>query len=729
MKEKIKSAFRFLKELDYRHYINVVITLLFIACGVFIFSNSLARFAESVRNFFTSCAYSVCEWVLEDNPITPTVNDIQSWHFYPSKFAPLTLLPITWEEFTVVWATYWQTFFKLETLLYYLIFLLELSSYILYGIMFGVAIGVIAYKIFKRYLKKQNNDYDVESKAVKCAKRASDFTYRPIKKWISGYISFLGENAYYLKLWCALWLFYFNAFAIAVDFVAYYAYLLGGLDFLSLYRQVYKLMLDLTTVVRFVPAIIWFWCTVGVLEYHARQVGYDRLDHRERRNCGFLGERGVVTIVYGPMGAGKTKLITDMALSEETRMRNEAFEIIIESDFKFPNMTWATFEQDFKKAIEEHKVFSIPTVRKWLRKKYREWVKSPCSEKLWNYDYERYGLTYDDNLKVSNVWEVIDDYACAYFIYTIQSSLLIANYSIRVDNLMQDVGNFPIWNTDFFRRDSRLMDSYSRHAHILDFDMLRLGKRVLENNPNRYAFGFGVYVISEIDKERKNEKELREQGVKSDAEQANQKNDLFNTLLKMSRHACVVAHRVFVKVFADLQRPESLGADARELGEIHYIEDKGEMDCVLPFYAPFYLLETLFAWTFGHFVNLYYKYRFTRSDKTLPMYLAKNLEAFIKRLRDRTCNLYGSSVVKLKVESGRMDGEAKDKVYYLQSKKIYSNRYATDCLASIFETYAERNTIGINDLPEYVGDLASDDEALMQHSFFQIEVRGYNAAA
>ena len=122
------------------------------------------------------------------------------------------------------------------------------------------------------------------------------------------------------------------------------------------------------------------------------------------------------------------------------------------------------------------------------------------------------------------------------------------------------------------------METFSRHSHIIDFDMLRLGRVVLEDNPKRYAFGFGVYVISEIDKERKNDKELRESGIKGDAPVANQKNDLFNTLLKMSRHACIVANRVFVKVHADLQRPESLGADARELGELHYIEDYTVVD-------------------------------------------------------------------------------------------------------------------------------------------------------
>ena len=44
-----------------------------------------------------------------------------------------------------------------------------------------------------------------------------------------------------------------------------------------------------------------------------------------------------------------------------------------------------------------------------------------------------------------------------------------------------------MWNTDFFEKDSRLIDSYSRHSHIIDFDSLRLGKKVIENNPKKWA--------------------------------------------------------------------------------------------------------------------------------------------------------------------------------------------------------------------------------------------------
>ncbi len=61
---KIKEIFKYLKSLDYRHYINFVITLGFLALGVFIFPNSVLRVAETVRNFGTSLAFYFCELLI-----------------------------------------------------------------------------------------------------------------------------------------------------------------------------------------------------------------------------------------------------------------------------------------------------------------------------------------------------------------------------------------------------------------------------------------------------------------------------------------------------------------------------------------------------------------------------------------------------------------------------------------------------------------------------------------
>lgn len=311
-------------------------------------------------------------------------------------------------------------------------------------------------------------------------------------------------------------------------------------------------------------------------------------------------------------------------------------------------------------------------------------------------------------------------YACAYLIYTVQSSLIIANYSVRVDTLLYDLDNFPLWNADFFKRDSRLLDSFSRHCKILDFDMLRLGQIMLENNPNRNAYGFGVYGITELDKERKNTPELKD--VKATDDECNQKNDLFNVLLKMSRHACVIANRVFVKVFADLQRPDSLGADCRELGEVTYIEEKTSIEPVLPFFSLYYLFEMLIDWAFKPFRSIYAEYRFNRSDNTLPLYLFKGVESRLQHIKERTRNVFGSATLTLELQSGRMDGNPKKRKWYRMPKKIYSRRYTTDCQQAIFERRAEHNFVGIDDLREYAEDMANGEELIYQNSHMQVEL-------
>lgn len=59
------------------------------------------------------------------------------------------------------------------------------------------------------------------------------------------------------------------------------------------------------------------------------------------------------------------------------------------------------------------------------------------------------------------------------------------------------------------------------------------------------------------------------------------------------------------------------------------------------------------------------------------------------------------------------------------SKNAYSRRYSTDCLSGIFDLYAVKNIVGINDLPEYATERGLDKENLTQNSHFQTEVHQY----
>jgi hypothetical protein len=465
--------------------------------------------------------------------------------------------------------------------------------------------------------------------------------------------------------------------------------------------------------VKFLP--IWAW--VGVIAFFfgrfRKKIGMARLRHFENRNKGFINERPLVTMVCGTMGTGKTTVITDMALSEEGMLRDKAFELILKNDLKFPYFPWINLENDIKRAMEYHQVYNLATCRVFVEKKFARWGKKRCKGKLFGYDHEQYGLYHDDKLKVENVWQVIEKYAQLYFIYVIQSSVIVSNYAIRTDAVLSDAGNFPLWNNDFFARDSKLMEAYSRHSKILDFDSLRLGQKVLKENPYKDSFEFGVVAITEIGKERKNTLEL--QGTKRKDEETNQKNDLFNIALKMIRHPATVDNFPFVKVITDEQRPESWGADARDLCEIVHIKSVSEPDIAMPFFDLEYLL---YDWFFSRFQGLYYRYRFNRGDNTLPIYLFKSLTAKLYHYYHRTLNLYGIKVCSVETEAGTQTGKRKDKKYYLMTKKIYANRFSTDCYKGFFEEKSLRSPVGITDLPEYSSEVATMSELQRQNSYF-----------
>lgn len=732
------------KKLNYRHYICIFITLVFLGLGVF-YLNFIPRLLETFRDFGMSIAYYFCELFLENNPINATVNMPIELKWFDDYFEPLSLLPMEFEEFKQLWDEYWflvksETNFQLY--LYSISdFLYVMSKFLL------VLMPLVVLIIFsiKKTLETVNHNDNVDSKQLRVYKKFSISVISPIKNWLISFAVFL-KNTKYLNIWTWLWALYFNVVGIIVAFLAYYFFLISSFDFTTIYNQVLKLVEDLTPMIRTVPVFVWIVLVIAIFCYICRKIGYDSLYHKERCNRGFVNERGVVTIVYGAMGVGKTALITDMALSAEVEMRDMAFEILLESDYKYPSFPWVNLRRELKRAIDKRIVVDMPSCRKlvttWALRYYQcaELYNKYCRNKavyksirrhkfpeykrfgnlIFGYDDVNYPTTYNDKLKVTNIWETIEDYSCAYLIYTVQSSLIFSNYSIRTDNVMMDIGNFPLWNTDFFKRDSRLLDSFSRHAHILDFDMLRLGKRMLENNPNRNAFGFGVYVVSEIDKERKNALELQETKAKTD--ECNQKNDLFNSCLKMSRHACVINNRVFLKILCDLQRPEDWGAGGREVGEVVFVKEKGDMVPTLPFFSPFYAIEGIFLWLKGLFDGFYTEFIHNRSDNILLVHFLKNTVAKLSSYCTGVNNTFGAQTLHLDVESGRMDGEAKKRKYYRMPKKIYSKRYATNCLSAIFQN-GEVNTVYVDDFIEYVGIMATRNELDLQHSHFQRDLK------
>lgn len=702
LKEKIKN-------LNYRHYIAIAITVIFLCITIFVFPNAFIRIGEALRDLWKSICYYVQEIFGFDWGIEATVI-----HKSNVPFSSFGNLPETWEEFVVAWNKYWNTWTTSENFQAYLSYLGTLiSNFSRILLLIVLPLFLIFYILFQRYLRSENNNYNTDSKPLKFMKKFATKTYIPVKAWLTSFVDFIREHKRYFQIWLFIWAFNFNLITIIIEFVAYYLYFVISFSFETLYTQFYKLFIDLSVPLSFIPPFVWAVIIYMFICWLRKKIGYSRLQHFENKNCGMINERPIVLMLCGTMGKHKTTIITDMALSQEVMLRDKAFELILENDMKFPNFPWINLENDLKMAMRRHEIYSLATIKAYIYNKYKLWQYDKSQKNIYDYDYLRYGLTYNNNLEIIDIWKVIENYAQLYFVYILQSSLIVSNYSIRSDNILNDIGNFPMWDTDFFKRNPEYMEAQSRHAHIIDFDSLRLGKKMIENNIKTDVLEIGVVNITEVGKERKNNLTLQEVKIKEVF--ANQKNDGFNDALKMIRHRSTIDNFPFIKIITDEQRPESWGADARDLLEVVTIDEVSDKKLAMPFFA---LTDLIHDWMFYKFINLYYKYRFTRSDNTLFMYSVKKFISCFHHFHERIYNTFGFKQATTQVENGTLDGKILERKYYIMSKKIYSRRFSTDCFSDFFTEKALNSPIGINDLEEYATEKATFDELQMQNSYF-----------
>ena len=737
IKRLFLSCFNRIKR-DYRHIICLTITLISVGFG-FLFPNALPRLAETFRDFGTSVAYYFCEiFAPENNPVTPTVLKMPEWTWANDMWEPLRIFPWTWEEFKVLWVKYWQVFFTRDNFIGYWEAFGDLMYNLSRGALLIIPVILLIIVALNNYKTKYCTDRNKRSPQLQIYEKILFKVVYPIIAWCKDFVAFCKENHVYYKIWLGLWALHFNVISLFVAFLAYYLYFAVSFDFVSLYTQLLKLLVDLAPLVRFIPGVIWFGISVWVYNHICRSMAFARLYHAERCNRAFLSGRGVVTTIYGEMGIGKTQLVTSMSLSAEIDMFDMAFEILLEKDLMFPNFPWQRFRDVLKSRIDNREIVDLPTCRKWVQKcrRYFEYISEKYSAQEWpsarknhkvhlndytfGYDYTHYATTYNDELKITHLYEALEDYACAYLIFTVETSLLFSNYSIRVDSILKDIGNMPFRDTDFFNRDPRLQESYSRHAHIIDIDMLRLGKKIVKGNPKARRLTFGVFVITEIDKEFKNQLQLKETKIKE--EETNQKNDLHDACLMMMRHAAVVSNRVFIRLIADLQRPEAWGAGGRELGEVIYISEKSELAPTLPIASPYWLFYSIFSGIKSKWESFYSELTVNRSDSTLFVYLVKNIISKINNHYDKVNGLFGMQTLSLEMQSGRMDGDVKTDKWRILTKKDRSRRYRTACLEAVFDSY-EPNFMHVDDFIMYAGEVGTQAENELQNSYFQNDIK------
>lgn len=684
--------------------LTIALTTAFILLGILTFRQSYCRTFEALIDLYGGFKYYfrvLFGFGAEGLPSVTDYSKVMEW---------TVILPSDFESFKANATTYFSMLFSKENFLSWLSAVGLKASVWAKVLTILLPCIIVLIIVIKRLYASGNTKHNVDTIPLQVFKRISAVTYQPTKRFICGYIDFLREHSWIWISWAVMWAFHLNIASIAIEFFAYYFFFAVSFRADTIYTQFVKLARDLQPFFRFFSWWSLLIICYVLFERWRKKVALNKLHKCEAKNCGFINALPIVSMTCGSMGKRKTTMITDMALSQEVMFRQKAFEILQKADMKFPYFPWICFEKELAACMEHGTVYNLATVKEWVKLKRSRYEKhGNALWQLYGYDCQRYGLTYDDALKMSGLFDVLETYAQAFFIYALQTSLIVANYSIRTDNRILSEDNFPLWALDFFSDGQRR----SRHSHILDFDVLRLGKKVLENNPKAGSFEFGVVAITEIGKERGNNLELRE--VKKKNDETNQKNDLFNSWLKMCRHSATVDNFPFIKVFTDEQRPESWGADARDLCDIVNIVSAGEQRLALPFYTIEDMVSEI---AFNRFIALYYDFRYRRGDNTLLVHILKSITAWLWKRNTRIYNKYGYSIVKIEKERGTMDGKPENKKYFLMNYKIYRNRFTTDCFSDYFNDLASRTNVGLSDYIEYATEKASVEELKEQNSYF-----------
>ena len=735
MRKKRKSCID--KKTVMFHVISVALLLGSLAIGIFVQRIGYIRCVEAFRDFGTSVGIWFCSIFGIDNGIPATVGNASSVGFNE-------VINFDFESFKNGFSVYGNALISAENFAGYVVFLLTLLVKVMpIALVVGILLLVLAISIQTLYFT-ENNDYH-DSKQLTKFKKITSVIYLPIKRFISEYAYFVQCKVYYAYIFLMIWAINVNIVAIGVEAVAFLLYFSVSLNPTAAIFQGYKLFLDTAFLLKSLPAMVWIVVVYLFWNYRRKERGYERLTRMDDENDDF--SKNIAVLFTGRPGSGKTTMLTSVALSISKKQRFTAFRQILEIDMRFPYFPWIKLEKSIEKLMEKGKIYNLATCKKYIRSRERRFMENPKAENIFGYDFERYNMDYDDGLKIRYIFDELENYAKLYFMYVVNTSFLQSNFSVREDYVVQSVGNFPMYDYDFFRKNARTSEVYSRHSHILVMDCLRLGKKVSASGKFANYAEFGVFLFSEAAKDRGNQydhqkirsenktptltinnvrkiiqkygskTEIMKELAKLDAaaeETANPLNDYFNLMIKMFRHMTTIDGVCYSVILLDEQRPTSLNADLLDLCVCVKIVDKSNSRSALP---GFWLDSAIHNVVYGAFRRYYNRMRFTRGDTTLLTHLLKTI-AFKENHRfEKLKNTFSYSILKYVIDDGS-ERNGTEYEYRLSHKKVYADRFETACFSDFFEKRALKSKVGLADVPCYENTRATVNELNQCGSYF-----------
>lgn len=699
---------------------SIGLLLFSIELGILYFDEVFARTSQAVEDLYYSFHYYAASVVGKKKLITPTVNMI------PAN--AVEVLPFDPYVFKAEIKGFCKLLVSKQNVKWFGVRLLAVSAFALPVLMMtavALLLVILLVKLLSWSYDKKNYNKDTFYKRAFVV--IEDVTWQPIKRFLRGYVEFLREeeqetrrHILYVVAIALVWAYNLNLLTIALELCAFGLYLPPSQDFMSILTQVAKLAMDLTVVVDFFPP--WAWVLICGWAFNALRnyVAYKKLCRLEKKNREFLRAHHGAIFVTGKQRIGKTRAIVDMALSQEQEFREQAKNGLLKREKQFPFFPWQLVDKMFLQGLKRHRFPTAESCEDFVAKlhktfKYRKrWNKSKAIEKgilrhyrktygytcddfIFNYDYKRYGLCFNDGLVMVNVFEAIEGYMKNLWLYAAPTSLIFSTIPIRTDIRSKKKTCFPKLDGDFFKRKPTEVIKISKWSHMADQDAFRLGQKKDPNNPQRDGFEAGILVSPEIGKERGNQITNRQNKKKDD--ECSTANDGYENNIKMLGHSATIDNYTFFRAFYDDQRPESLGADNRDLCDICIIRELSKGKVILPFSG----IERIL----GLFVKLGYdkphmKEKEKRVNNTLSGYLLRKLFTPIFQHLTRVENKYTVYTAKMKIRNDMLDEVLEDSgKYYIMSKKIHAARYATDGIKNFYTMKAKRSKMGLNEFKTF----------------------------
>lgn len=716
LKDKIES-------LEARHF-NVV--SLFLASFTLMFGKydtSLKRLISAIGDFCVSIAYWFI-YVSEDliasifgqvPKISPTVDKIQNVDVQKVLPFDLAVLVDKLENFG-------PALLDSENFLRYNIELLDFLYWVTFYASTLFPMAFMIFLVIKEFMLSENG-----RECGEITKPLSVFdsllrSLRPVWDTVKSFVLFVAKKRTVWIFLLVIWLVNLNVVTVGVELLAFYYYFISSFDFFCLSLQPLRLGIDV--IIMLFSGSVFLWLVVSFVIFNAwrKRAGYKNLEHNEAKNCGFAKLLNICSLVVGPMGLGKTSFVTDVIMSFVNIFKKKSHDIIYKHDLIFPRFSWELYERDLREKIEKGYIFGLAGIDLYVDVLKSVFDNTPAACYLYGYDYETYGLKKNVGHKMVTLFDVMKTYGRAYFVY-LNENPAAGNYPIRFDGKFSKTEFFPRWSGDFFR--TKPEERESRFSHILDQDAFRLGKPIEENNPRAGTFSWGLYHVMEFGKSQKNDLEI--QGTDKEADESNQRNDLYEYALFVARHANVMVDNfVFFRFIADDQRPMAIPKKLRDCFSIVTILDKTELKLAMPCFG---LEEWAYNRIYEPFKKFYYQFREKRGDKTLFIMLLKLIVGGMSNYYSKIYNIFGYFEMDIALEAGTAYGDgtpgergAAIHKWYLSVKKVYGDRYATDALSDFFSKKQLEYGLGINQWETYGGLNMTTEEMQKQHERYILDL-------